>query len=239
MIRRRRSLFILMLWLISISMPVQAAETFKIAKMDSPDHILIMRIMAKAYGELQIPVEFLEFPGKRALLQSSTGAVDAELSRVYEVGSAYPSLLRVPTPIFWFEPTAFSKKVKFDLSGWESLKGYRIGIMRGMLYAEDGVRGFPRVELVGDPDRLFKFLDADRVDIVVFSDINGQYLIQTQKLTKIFPLIPGLGRINAYHYLHEKHRDLLSKLDQVLQKMKRSGELEAMREQFVQEMRKL
>ncbi|MBF0226351.1 MAG: transporter substrate-binding domain-containing protein [Desulfobacterales bacterium] len=208
----------------------------KIAKMDSPDHqILIPRVVAKAYQRLNIPVEFIELPGKRALEESSTGVIDGELARVFEIGIAYPTLIRIPTPIYWFEPTVFSKKIRFKVKGWNSLKSYEIGTMRGMRFAEIGLSGFKNVQIVENYTSLFQMLNADRVDIVVAADLNGLYELKKLGFDTISPLSPPLERILAYHYLHEKHRNIVQKLDQVFQEMQEKGEIEQIRKDFLSE----
>lgn len=206
---------------------------YKIAKMDSPDHELIMGAVEKAYSKLGIDVEFIEYPGKRALVQSTKGAVDAELSRVFEIGVENPSLVRVPTPIFWFDATVFAKKNDLNINGWKSLRNLKVGIMRGMRFAELGTKDFPTVVAVENPRNLFKLLEADRLEVVVFSDLNGAYFIHKGRHNKIYPLAPSLQRIDSYHYVHEKHRDLVPKLDEQFKKMKMSGELDSMRKEFL------
>lgn len=203
--------------------------------MDSPDHNLIMRVIREAYRRLQIPIEFVQFPGKRSLYETSSGAADAELSRIYEVGLEFPSLRRVPTPIFWFDATAFAKTKHLKINGWESLRDIRIGIMRGMVYAEKEVQKFPRVTVVDKPFNLFKMLDSDRIDVAIISDLNGLHMIKEENFVAIHALKPALGRIYAYHYVHEKHAALVPKLDAIFQDMKDSGQLDRMRQEFIQD----
>jgi ABC-type amino acid transport substrate-binding protein len=217
------------------SASAQGKETFRIAKMESPDHRLIMRVVSEAYDRLQIPIEFLEFPGKRSLFEANAGYVDADLSRIKDVEKEFTSLRRVPTSIFWFEATAFSKNKDLKINGWESLRDLRIGIMRGMVYAEKGVKGLPRVTIVDKPSHLFKMLDSDRIDVAIFSDINGLALIKELKLSSIHALKPPLERIEAFHYVHKKHEDLVPKLDAIFQDMKTSGQLDRMRQDFIRE----
>jgi ABC-type amino acid transport substrate-binding protein len=231
MIRVFFTVISILLFLLSIR--VEGKETFRIAKMDSPDHRLIIQVVGEAYERLQIPVEFIEFPGKRSLYEANAGAVDADLSRIKEVEQEFTSLRRVPTPVFWFEATVFSKRKDLKINGWDSLRGLRIGIMRGMVYAERGVKDFPKLTIVDKPIHLFKMLDSDRIDIAIFSDLNGLYIIKELKLTSIHALKPPLERILAYHYVHKKHEDLVPKLDSIFQEMKNSGQMDRMRQDFL------
>ena len=214
---------------------IQAKASFSIATMNSPDHILIKRIVKKAYQKLDVEVRFVELPGKRALMESSSGRLDGELSRVLQVGVDYPSLKRVPTSMFWFDATAFSKNIDSRIDSWDSLKGFRIGIMRGMVFSENGVKGFPNVTIVDKPRYLFNLLKEGRVDLVIFSSLNGIYMLKKMKFDQKEIRSTALERINAYHYVHKKHEALVSKLDRVFQDMIKSGEIEAMRQSFVHE----
>jgi len=217
------------------SAPLLEQRTLKIAKMDVPDHVLISRMVAKAYQNLQIPIEFVERPGKRALIESSTGKLDAELSRIFEIGEQYPSLVRVPTSVYSFEPTVYSHKRKFKVSNWTDLKKYRIGVLLGMYFTEESFKGFARVTMVDDLQRLYRLLDNGRVDLVVDSEINGRYWLKKQGLKNVKTLAPRMPVIQAYHYLHEKNKDLVPKLDREFLAMKASGEIEAMKQQFLSE----
>lgn len=208
---------------------------FKIGRMDSPDHTLIMRSAFEAYKRLNMSVEFVEFPGKRALEASNSGWVDAELSRIFEVGDKYPNLRRVPTPIFWFEATAFSKRRDIKVQGWESLKGLRVGIMRGMLFSEKRVQGFPRVTVVNGPKSLFRMLEYDRVDVVIFSDLNGRFVLKDLGLKDVKAISPGIETIFAYHYVHKKHEHLVPRLDAVFREMRDSGQFEKFRQEFLEQ----
>jgi polar amino acid transport system substrate-binding protein len=221
--------------LLLVSAPAESKEIFRIAKMESPDHRLIMRIVSEAYDRLQIPVEYFEFPGKRSLYEANAGYVDADLSRIKDVDKEFTSLRRVPTPIYWFEATAFSKNKNLNIAGWESLRDLRLGIMRGMIFAERGVKGFPKVTVVDKPIHLFKMLESDRIDVAIFSDLNGLAIIKELRLSSLQALKPPLERIEAFHYVHKKHEALVPKLDAIFQDMKNSGQLDRMRQDFYHE----
>lgn len=59
-----RSVLSLLIYIVVLTWELNAAATFKIAKMDSPDHILIMHTIKRAYQQLNIDVRFIEFPGR-------------------------------------------------------------------------------------------------------------------------------------------------------------------------------
>ncbi len=55
-------------------------------------------------------------------------------------------------------------------------------------------------------------------------------------ITKVKSLSPSLQKIDLYHYLHQKNKDLVPKIDAVLQEMAENGELESLRAKFAEEL---
>ncbi|MFW7379030.1 MAG: substrate-binding periplasmic protein [Oligoflexus sp.] len=212
-----------------------AKTRLRIATMLCPDHLIIRDTVQKVYRSVGMDVEFLVFPGRRALIESSKGHVDAELSRIYEIGLEYKSLARVPTPIFQFAATVFSKNKNLKITNWQVLKPLRIGIMSGMRFSENNVAGFPDVTVVETPERLFRLLEADRVDVVIFSRVNGLCMINELGLAaKIFALNPPLENIDAYHYVHENHRHLIPLLDEAVKEIMKKERLETKIQHFLE-----
>jgi len=210
------------------------SQAITISKLENiPDHILGGMLLEVIYSRANIPLEFEILPAKRALFESSEGRVDGELQRIYEIGEEYSTLVRVPTPFTYFEVVAYSKKHNFYVSGWSSLSGYgAIGRVRGLKYIDLGLKGMKGVYDVTGTNQLMKMLDSGRLDIAVTSGFNGAYNIHKLELNNIHRLHPVIERHQLYHYLHKKHIKLIPIIDEVIQSMKKSGELERLREQF-------
>jgi ABC-type amino acid transport substrate-binding protein len=79
-------------------------------------------------------------------------------------------------------------------------------------------------------------LDAGRIDLLITARINGLLMTKDLGLGTIKPLSPPLSRLWVYHYLHERHKDLVPIIDAVFKAMQESGELEALREQATQQL---
>jgi uncharacterized membrane protein len=62
---------------------------------DIPDQLVGSLILEVVYRRLDIAVEFVDMPAKRALVESSEGRVDREVQRLLDVGREYPSLIAV------------------------------------------------------------------------------------------------------------------------------------------------
>jgi polar amino acid transport system substrate-binding protein len=203
---------------------------------NTPDQVVGAEILKAAYKRLGIPIEIVEMPGKRALLESSEGRIDGEVHRIFRVGDDYPALIRIPTPINYIEPTVFAKNLKFTVGGCSDLKKHRVGIVRGVKHAEECASGMENVQVVNSSKLLMQILHRDRVDIVITARVNGLHQLKKLNLEGIHALSPPLGREPAYHYLHKKHEALAPKIDGVFKEMQKDGTLEKLRAQFVGEL---
>ena len=203
---------------------------------DTPDQVIGAVIVKAAYEKLDIPVKFVILPGKRALAESSEGRADGEVHRIIEIGDEYPTLLRVPTPINYIEPSVFSKKHEFEVTNCAALQGYKIGIVRGVKHSQLCTQGLENVLVGDDLTGVMRMLNAGRIDLLITARINGLMMAKELKLDTIKPLSPPLSRFWVYHYLHERHKRLVPTVDAIFKAMQKSGELEALREKAVQQL---
>jgi ABC-type amino acid transport substrate-binding protein len=217
--------------------PSQAQELIRLARIAGiPDQYVGGEMLRAVYARLNIKLEFDDVPGKRALALSSAGEVDGEIQRIGTLSRDYPTLVQVTPAINYIEPAVFSTKLRFDVAGWDSIKDYSIGIVRGVGSSEAGTRGMARVTATTSLDNMVRMLDADRFDVMVTDLFSG--LVAVRKLNlqaRIVPLSPPLERIHIYHYLHERHRDLVPKVGKVIAQMEASGELATLRETLVKQ----
>jgi polar amino acid transport system substrate-binding protein len=217
--------------------PSQAQELIRLARIAGiPDQYVGGEMLRAVYAKLNIKLEFEDVPGKRALALSSAGEVDGEIQRIGTLSRDYPTLVEVTPAINYIEPAVFSTKLRFDVVGWSSIKDYSIGIVRGVGSSEAGTRGMARVTATTSLDNMVRMLDADRFDVMVTDLFSG--LVAVRKLNlqdRIVALSPPLERIHIYHYLHERHRDLVPKVGEVIAQMEASGELARLRETLVRQ----
>ena len=203
---------------------------------DTPDQAIGAVIVKAAYEKLGILVKFAILPGKRALIESSEGRADGEVHRIFEIGDEYPTLLRVPTPINYIEPSVFSKKHGFEVTNCSALQGYRIGIVRGVKHSQLCTQGMKNVFVGDDLGGVMRMLDAGRIDLLITARVNGLLMAKELGLDAVKPLSPPLSRLWVYHYLYKSHKDLVPVIDNVFKAMRQSGELEALRKQAVEKL---
>ncbi len=214
-------------------------EVLRIAKIsDTPDHYIGGKILEAAYKRLSIDIEFVVMPAKRCLRESSVGNVDGEIQRIYEIGDSYPTLIRVPISFNHLNVVAFSKNYQIPINGWNSLQGYRVGRIRGIKFMEMGFRQLDpsKIQVVNRSHQLALLLKSDRIDFIVEEKINGLIQFKRLNINGIHTLSPPLLRIKLYHYLNQKHKDLVPRIDDVFKKMAESGELKRLRKTFINEL---
>ena len=215
----------------------QAQPVIRLARIaDIPDQYVGGEMLRAVYAKLNIKLEFEDVPGKRAQALSSAGEVDGEIQRIGTLSRDYPTLIQVTPAINYIEPAVFTAKLHFDVDGWNSIRNYSIGIVRGVGSSEAGTRGMDRVTATTSLENMVRMLDADRFDVMVTDLFSG--LVAVRKLNlqaRIYSLSPPLERIRIYHYLHERHRDLVPKVGKVIEQMEASGELAMLREALVKQ----
>jgi polar amino acid transport system substrate-binding protein len=213
-----------------------AQSPLRIARIENiPDQFVGGEILKVVYSRLNIPIELVDLPAKRALVESSEGRLDGEVHRNIKVQTQYPTLVMIQPALNYIEPSVFSRKERFEVKGWNSIKAYNIGIVRGVGTSEDGTKGMKSVQAVNTLDQLMLMLAEGRVEVAVSDSFSGLAVLKKLGLEdRIRLLTPPLQKNEIYHFLHEKHRDLIPKVEQVLREMQASGELERLRKQIIE-----
>lgn len=219
------------------SMPCHGQSVIRLARIaDIPDQFVGGEILRAVYARLNISVEFADVPGKRALALSSAGELDGEVQRIANLAQTYPTLVQISPPINYIEPSVFATTLRLDVHGWDSIRDYSIGIVRGVGSSEAGTRGMDRVTAATSLENMIHMLDAGRFDLMVTDLFSGRVAVRKLNLqSRISALSPPLERIYIYHYLHQRHRELAGKVEGVIREMDASGELARLRDRLVRQ----
>ncbi len=122
--------------------PAWPADVITIAGVDgSADADASRVILEKAYSRLGIRLIIRMYPAERAIQMSNGGALDGELQRIDAVKQVYDNLVQVRPAINFLEASVFSAGIDFPIESWESIRPYRIGIVRGIKFAEANTEG--------------------------------------------------------------------------------------------------
>jgi polar amino acid transport system substrate-binding protein len=206
-----------------VSGPLSAQTVLRIATLLEPDPAteIAARVMREAYARLGMALEVQRMPGERALVSANVGDSDGELYRRAGIDATYPQLVRVPVALMHYEIVAFSLDSRIPVLGWESLRPYRLGYVRGIKVIEENTRGM-QVEPVTTVRQAFAMLERGRTDLVLANRISGLAALRAADLQNIQVLTPALERFPVFHYLNVKHAQLVPRLTEVLRDMEQS-----------------
>ena len=188
---------------------------------------IVETVLRRAYDSLGYDIHVRYMSAARALVESSIGEVDGELQRIKSVGKKYPSLKRVEPAIFPLRVTPFVVEGAAPVMDMDDLRMRKVGYQLGIKYAEDLVRT-NRLDAVAAVDgaRLFRKLAQGRVDVVVTNRLNGRQFLRMAGIDNVVEAGPPLASFDLYHYLHERHVDLVPAVGRALADMHASGEIE-------------
>ncbi|MGM9515367.1 substrate-binding periplasmic protein [Roseateles sp. DB2] len=180
------------------------------------------RVLREAYRQLGRELQVLSMPGERSLLSANTGETDGELYRRAGIDTLYPNLLRVPVELLQYEIVVFSRRWNFKVQGWDSLRPYRLGFVKGIKIIEENTKGM-QLEPVATLQQAFVKMELDRSDLVLSNRLSGLASLRQHGVQGVVQLQPPLATFPVFHYLHRRHEALLAPLTQALRELERSG----------------
>ena len=186
-------------------------------------------VLEEAYKRLGIAVEFRGFSAAAALEASNSGEADAELQRIDGISRTFKNLVQIPIPVNYIQGLAFSQQYNFPVKGWYSLKPHRIGIVKGILFAERGTEGMD-VAVAATYAELIGWIEKGRVDVGVMPRIGGLLAIKRSGAKRCREMAGILETFLVYHYVHRSHADLVGRLGPILKEMLLDGTTREIRE---------
>ncbi|KZM49265.1 hypothetical protein [Labrenzia sp. OB1] len=215
----RRLLVCALLGILASAGSVSAQEKLRFSGFVAPGLTPVAeQILSQAYAELGIQIETVISNPRRALLDAASGKTDGELVRVKNVDDRHRTLIRVDVPVAVSHISAFTRNPQLLGKSLSELQYLRAGHISGARFGHELTEGFSEVWTAEKPEQLLEMLVRDRVDVVVISESSGQRLIREMGLSDVFSLQPPLKEVAFYHFLHEKHADLVPQLEDVLRR---------------------
>ncbi|WP_196138612.1 ABC transporter substrate-binding protein [Aliikangiella sp. G2MR2-5] len=178
-------------------------------------------------------MKVIELPAKRLLIQANSGSIDGDLHRVDGISKDYPNLLKVPVIVNYANAVVFTKNYDFEVDGWQSLKKYRVGTLKGYKFAEKGTKSIPKVVRAAHFEQLINMLKLDRIDIAIGLELFQHSYSETIKKAGLKVLYPPIMKVEVFHYINKEHADLVPLLTRQLQQMASKGELEKIRTDYI------
>ncbi len=220
--------FFLVIVILTIVTPrfLLAQSTIIISTFEEDTAVVRASVLLKqAYGKLGISMELTRLPASRALIEANNGElIDGELIRTAGLTKQYSNLVQIPVVIANFKISVFSKKIDFEVNGWDSLKPYEVTFKRGFKGMEKHAEGL-NVKRAKSSEAALEMLNMERTDIVVVPYLDGLVLRKKLNLPQLKILEAPLEQIHLYHYLHKNHKELITRITQVLKAMEQNGEI--------------
>jgi len=183
-------------------------------------------VMTDLYHRLGLEINMLRLPAKRAIWTANNGDALGELIRIDKIIDQYPNMVKIPIPIGTIKFSVFSKDHQFTVTGWDSLKPYKIGLLRGTLFSKSVPKNTRTIKTNSLED-LFRMLETGRVDVVIYHKMDSLYILKELGLDKtIHMLTPDLQEVNMYHYIHKSNESHISRLTALMLKMQDDGSLQ-------------
>lgn len=200
---------------------------------DIPDQAIGEHILIQVYSHLDIELKFKVLPASRALKYAREGVVDGEIQRLIIIEKTSPTLIRVPTSIGPLDSCIFFTK-KIPFTSLEDFGEYKIAYVRGIKSYEPLLKHFKESFAVNTQGQIWKMIDQGRADLTSAGRIGGLYQLRKMGISGIYPLDPPRKKYALYHYLNEKHRDLVPRVNKVLLMLSKTGELEKIRNEAIE-----
>ena len=211
----------------------------RFAAAETADARAAAAVLEEAYGRLGIEIEVDYLHGGTALIHANSGLYDGDVQRIDGIDRRFPNLVQVRIPINYLEAMAFTGHSEIGVRGWHSLGPYRVGIVEGMAFAEEGTQGL-EVRRAGSYHQLVALLEQSRVDVAIMPRINGLLTIRHRnsaaESAELRQSGPVLETLLLYHYLNARQQDLVPGLEKVLNQMLLDGTMKRMRNQVYAEM---
>ncbi len=180
-------------------------------------------VAAEAMRRVGMELKTVRLPAERGLKNANRGLIDGEMGRVAGIDKLYPNLIRVPEKIMNWEFVVFSYKPIELKQGWAGLSGRSVAHINGWKILEKNIPASAEVTRTSNAERLFKLLQRNRTDYVVYERWGGRYLLREMLMHDVQMRNPPLAVKGLFMYLHNKHKALVPKLTSALVEMKKDG----------------
>ena len=204
-------------------MPVLVLNDTNQAPFTTPDQKgFLDAVASEAFRRAGTKLRLVKLPAERALLNANAGIEDGDLTRIAGLETQYPNLIRVPEKLIDWDFMAFSKDPAM-VAHWDSIRQRQVGYIKGWKIYEQRLAGAPHAINVDDAPQLFRLLDLNRVDVVLYTRWMGEALLRQQGIPGVHALEPALATREMFIYLHKKHALLVPKLTAALRAIKAEG----------------
>ncbi len=185
------------------------------------------RLVAEVFRRIGVEFEIVYLPGKRAKAMLVQGKVDGYLTGSPSFRASAPNAIMIPEPFMTIDYVALSRDSTTRLSGWDDVSQYPVAYLRGHEYFGRHVENTDdRLVLLNDYTALRDFflkrtMDRGGVSFVLVARKIAVAASGKDLGRNVFIVEPPLGSISRHIFVHERHRDLVPRLDRAIREMHR------------------
>jgi polar amino acid transport system substrate-binding protein len=211
--------------------PPAAPLVFAIPPDERLSITMAQRVLTAAYHELGQDIQFVKLPVRRGY-QVANEVDGVGMGVTPDIA---PSLVRIEVPVAYEEGAVYATRRDIVPNGYASLQPYLVGYIAGIGYLETKLQGM-HTDPANSVELLFRKLEMGRTDVVVDSRFNS-CIIRQLDLKKVVLLQPSLEVVPGYHFLHQRHAELMGRITRVLQRMADDGSIKKIQAQALKEYR--
>ncbi len=180
-------------------------------------------VSKEAFRRIGYELKAIHLPAERGLVNSNSGIVDGEMSRVKGLDKVYKNLIRVPEKVMDWAFVGFSYKDFTLQHGWQDLSNKSVAYVNGWKIFEKNVPDTAEISRTSDAESLFNLLRRKRTDIILYERWGGHFFLHKMKMNGVQMAEKPLAIKEMYIYLHKKHKALVPLLSHELVAMKQDG----------------
>ncbi len=202
-----------------------------------PEGGIAVRLVRRVFAELEIGTDMKLLPWNRVIKMAEYGRIDGILNVLAtperETFLVFSSPYYQSTSVIYFDSRRLPD---FSWEKPEDLLRYRIGLVRGYAFSDELIRRSesdidPLIDWSDTSEMNFAKLLAGRVELVIEDEAVGHRILSADP--KLAAAVGTAGKpfiLHRYRMAIAKassFRHLLSRIDDILDRLRRSGELDA------------
>lgn len=204
---------------------------------DSVRTQMTFQILSEAYSALGINLEFKEYPILRSTHSAHTGKVDGEVFKISGLDKKYPNLIKIPVPLDDIELMVMTRKDSSLHANWASLRYASVGYFRGIFLIERMIaaKKIRNAKPLETNEQLIKMVSLGRLDAGLIARIAGIMNLKKSQVNNVVLHPQPIAATPVYHYLNNKHADLVPELIKALKKMKETGRMKEIKRNILKQ----
>lgn len=184
-------------------------------------------VLRTAYERVGIDLNVMELPRQRSLVSAIEGISDGEVIRGPMELADHEGFRLIDPPLTHNEVAVFRRRDSgIEAADLASLAEYSVAYLNGIKAHRQLAETAGNAVKVETPDLLLKMLDAGRVDLVVINPIGARVRLASGEYANIDPEGIVIKSEPLHHYLRDDLGDVADAIEEILQEMERTGELE-------------